>query len=98
MAIHSAAHLIQLVSARAHVLLIMSRDSFVSIGQKLRFHGSFSLIYCLHLAAIGLVRPYAAYRSPGPCTQSSGTPSRAMTSSAQVGDRYVGGPTRKLIR
>src|SRR6266496_2083365 len=31
-----------------HVLLIRGRDSCVSIGQKLRFHGLFSLIYCLH--------------------------------------------------
>jgi len=37
----------------AHVLLIMSRDSCVLIGQELLFHGLFSLIYCLHLSAIG---------------------------------------------
>jgi|ERR1035437_6786974 hypothetical protein len=30
----------------------MSRDSYISLGQKLWFHGILSLIYYLHLAAI----------------------------------------------
>src|SRR5216684_3584644 len=56
MAIYFAAHLIQLVSASAHVLLI-SGDSCVSLGQKLRFHGILSLIYCLYLRLDGGFRP-----------------------------------------
>src|SRR6267143_3301224 len=44
------------------------------------------------------IRPYATARSLSLCTPSSATLSRAMISSAQVADRYVGGPTRNLIR
>ena len=43
-------------------------------------------------------KPYATARSLSLCSQSSGTLLVAMISSAQIGDRYVGGPTRKLIR
>jgi hypothetical protein len=132
LAIYSAVQFKQLVSASAHVLL-MSRDSCSSLGQKLRFYGMFSL-NLLSASEFGQraspdlqggtqryeekqtqtlsrtvgVQPAGCYRSVRPnatgsslslcCTQSSGALSRATTSSAQVGDRYVGGPTRKAIR
>src|SRR4029077_2954148 len=131
MAIYSAAHYIKLVSTSAYVLL-MRRTSCICLGQKLRFHGSLSLIYCLHLGLDDGFRQLAGRNSKvrekqknnsntsvvqsaycrlvsvckalcdrqesypllHRCTPSSGTLSRPRTSSAQVGDRYVGGPTR----
>jgi len=55
MAIYSAAHLEQLVSTSAHVLLIMSRDSCVSIGQESPFSWTLllNLLFSICLLSVG---------------------------------------------
>ena len=94
MAIYSAAHLIQLISASADVLLIRSRASYVSIGQEPGFMESSSLIYCLLSVGKAL------------CDIQDSWPLHPVFRNLVAGGDFVGaggiqvcwGPTRKLIR